>query len=365
MAKRHFLQQSHKFSPTSKKHNITGRMLSEKLDGQRCYWDGGISRGLPKKEVPWANNVGDQRYLVPPTATGLWSRYGNVIHAPAWFLDLLPPFPLDGELWTRRGGHQECRSIISRLVPNQEEWKKVKFVIFDSPHYDSIFYDSTIELPNYNKTLSGCIPWIAERMSRLGVKNFSDKNQAYIITLDDLNSAGFWNNSLMLLNQFMLSGTHLTALNQYNDALSSTLLAGGEGLVTRTTTGLYLPERVHTCTKHKPYLDSEATVLGYVTGRETDKGSKLLGLMGSMIVSWKGKTFQLSGFTDQERLLTTDYGDTSDAYEWACKFPDNVCPENVSALHFPRGSKVTFRYRELSDDGVPKEASYNRRYFVE
>ena len=48
--------------------------MSEKLDGIRAYWDG--------KE--------------------LLSKNGNKIYAPTWFLHNLPPFEIDGELWTKR-----------------------------------------------------------------------------------------------------------------------------------------------------------------------------------------------------------------------------------------------------------------------
>jgi hypothetical protein len=368
MAKRHFLQQSHKWN--SSKHKLAGKLLSEKLDGQRAYWDGGITRGMLKSEVPWANCAKDSRYRVPPVATGLWSRYGNVIHAPAWFLDLLPAFPVDGELWTRRGGHQECRSIISKLIPNNKDWKKVHYVIFDSPAYESIFYDSVIDLPNYHKELIDCLPWIADQCLIKGVSNFSEEGESYETTLVNLDSSDCWNDHLHLLNQTQLSDIESEAREQYEKALSDVLALNGEGLVTRSANFPYLPERVHHCTKHKPYQDAEGTVVGYVTGRETDKGSKLLGMMGAMIVEWNGKTFQLSGFTDAERQLILDWDELNNlgkdeaAYEWACDNPETECPNDMFALHFPRGSQVTFKYRELTDDGVPKEASYMRKFNV-
>jgi len=50
--------------------NVTGWVMSEKLDGIRAYWDG-------------------KRLL---------TRSGKVIHAPDWFLKDYPPFAIDGEL---------------------------------------------------------------------------------------------------------------------------------------------------------------------------------------------------------------------------------------------------------------------------
>jgi hypothetical protein len=36
-------------------------------------------------------------------------------------------------------------------------------------------------------------------------------------------------------------------------------------------------------------------------------------------------------------------------------------PEDFQGKHFKVGDVVTFKYRELSDDGIPKEARYWRR----
>ena len=36
-------------------------------------------------------------------------------------------------------------------------------------------------------------------------------------------------------------------------------------------------------------------------------------------------------------------------------------PDWFQGRHFKRGQTVTFKYRELTDDGIPKEARYWRR----
>lgn len=370
MAKRHFLQQSHKYKEG--KHKLAGKYLSEKLDGQRCFWDGGISRGLLKSDVPYANCDKDGRYLTPPRATGLWSRYGNVIHAPDWFLDLLPKFPLDGELWCGRGLHQETRKIISPLIPNDLRWKKVKFMVFDTFHFADVFYESTIDITNFYKEFDEeTYKWILRRAQQCHIHIDFYPNATFQTRLrklsDMLHSGG---GQLLLLPQVKLSRNEEEAVKEYEGHLSYIMSLGGEGLVTRCPDAPYIPERVHSCVKHKPYHDSEGTVVGYVTGRLTDKGSKLLGLMGAMEVEWRGKRFYLSGFTDAERtlgLLKDDdcYYEHEDAYEWAYDNPETICPDDIGAVHFPRGSKVTFKYRELTDEGIPKEAAYLRKWSVE
>src|SRR5437763_15350446 len=118
----------------------------------------------------------------------------------------------------------------------------------------------------------------------------------------------------------------------------------------------------------------EGEVIGYVWGEETNKGSKLLGLMGSMIVQLEsGVIFNLSGFTNAERILTVkperwegigiknpDSARTF-AAEHGKRNPGEQVPEWVQSDLFPIGSKVTFKYRELTSEGKPKEAKYWRR----
>ena len=117
MPRREFLQLAHTYDAA--KHKIAGWYVSEKLDGTRAFWDGGLSRGQPTKLIPWASVIDPKtkkpKDRVKPVATGLWSRYGNPIMAPDWFLDSLPPIFLDGELWTGRGSFQLCRSICAGM----------------------------------------------------------------------------------------------------------------------------------------------------------------------------------------------------------------------------------------------------------
>jgi ATP-dependent DNA ligase len=68
-----------------------------------------------------------------------------------------------------------------------------------------------------------------------------------------------------------------------NERLTEVLAGGGEGLIIRRANSLWLPERSHDVLKYKPDNDAEGVVTGYIWGRRTDKGSKLLGLMGALI----------------------------------------------------------------------------------
>jgi len=90
---------------TYKEQNITGWVMSEKLDGIRAYWDG--------------------KHLL--------TRQGKTIHAPKYFIDACPPFEIDGELWTKRGDFENISSIVRDKHPSSG-WREVTYNIFEVPH---------------------------------------------------------------------------------------------------------------------------------------------------------------------------------------------------------------------------------------
>lgn len=344
MAKSEYLMLAHKYNPN--KHGIGGWFLSEKLDGMRCFWDGGISRGIPKKNVPYANTLKDKQEQI---ATGLWSRYGNVIHAPDYWLDDLPTMPLDGELYIR-GYRQRTMSIIKRLSPDEKEWEKVKYYCFDIPSLTRFFQTRKINIPNLQLNID------------------SEECHKFRNTIWAVNPyrQRVFKTAYSLLEQFLASSPRAVALYQrllpfnttdaqkiVQDELVRVTESGGEGLMLRRNEEVWVPERVYGLLKVKSFDDDEAKVVGYVTGRKTDKGSKLLGKVGALIVEWKGKRFELSGLTDEERRLNNK--------EWAEENPGEECPESVESIYFPRGTIVTFMYRGLSKDGIPQEARYWRK----
>ena len=127
-----------------KKHRIAGRLMSEKIDGQRAWWDGGISRGILARDVPYANTAKDARLVNKYyNATGLWSRYGKVIHAPDWWLDDMPNFSLDGELWMGPGTYQHLRSVVGKHE-GTDAWINVKYHVFDWPTYQELFQEGRV-----------------------------------------------------------------------------------------------------------------------------------------------------------------------------------------------------------------------------
>jgi len=91
--------------------NLEDYWVSEKLDGVRAYWDG----------------------------EKLWSRGGHVYAAPHWFTAQFPRHPLDGELWSGRGRFAELSGVVRKGQPVDEEWRQVRFHVFDLPVPEKVF----------------------------------------------------------------------------------------------------------------------------------------------------------------------------------------------------------------------------------
>lgn len=323
MQKREFLMLAHTYNPA--KHDVTGWYASEKLDGIRAFWDGGVSRGMSCKDVPYANTVKDKCDVI---ATGLWTRKAKPIMAPAWFLDALPRWLLDGELWLGRGMFQQTSSIVRTQTPGPE-WKDIKYKVFDSPAPSEVFQGGTIYLDKDNSfSFQDATQWWRDRADQ----------SAWCAEADMTFEQRCMECPKLRTPCEPVTNIRVTSLEYLPSLLDGILEEGGEGIILRKPLSYWRPKRVHTMLKLKPFHDAEATVVGWNPGK-----GKLEGMMGNLIVEWEGKTFELSGFTDEERLLRTDFQGS-----W---------PE-----YFPHKSKVTFRYRELTDAGIPKEARFLRRY---
>ncbi len=359
MGKREFLQLAHDHET---KHNIAGWWMSHKLDGQRCFWDSGITRGLPTGEVPFANVAKDARYVDTPIATGLWSRYGKAIQAPDWWVADLPKVPLDMELYLGRGGHQELRTIVAKIVPD-ERWERVTGEVIDSPCLRDVFSDGDIRNANWETSFYSRLlyPWIEQRGGILGSTELFKDTYARLraMRLPD------W---VHVLEQTPLSKDGFEADRQVRDELLRVTHPAqgkpGEGLVVRDPNGVWVPKRSRDLLKVKPENDAEGTVVGFTYGRETDKGSRHLGRMGALILDlfpgeprgapMTKRRLELSGFSDAERA-TVNHGDG-----YLTRAGQDALPGDGETVHFKIGDRVTFSYRELTNDGIPKEARFLR-----
>ena len=115
--------------------------------------------------------------------------------------------------------------------------------------------------------------------------------------------------------------------------LDRTVAAGGEGLVLHHAGASYLPGRSSELVKFKPFQDAEARVLSHVPGQ-----GRLQGRTGALWVEWPGA----DGAPSQRFKLGSGLSDA-----------DRGDPPAV-------GSWVTFRFRGLTAQGVPRFASYLR-----
>jgi len=111
--------------------------------------------------------------------------------------------------------------------------------------------------------------------------------------------------------------------------------AGGEGLVLHRGGSLYTAARNDDLLKVKPFEDAEARVLGYQSGRgkhSNGVGALLVETVASGNAAKAGLRFKLgTGLSDAQRRSPP-----------------------------PVGSMVTYRYRGLTDAGVPRFASFVR-----
>lgn len=336
MKNREFLLLAKPYDPA--RHNISGWWASEKLDGMRAFWDGGVSRGTPSVEVPWANIEKSA-----PISTGLWSRYGNVIHAPTWWLDALPPCPLDGELYIGPGCFQQTISICRTLTPD-DRWKQIKYRVFDSPGTWQFACSGRINNPNFKKMIDDerIVSWLHSKGHVvIPPRPLESVIQAF-------KEGG--NDVVQPVEQVKLPKDPTAKLDELFDEV---IRHGGEGLMVREPKSVWLPYRSNFLLKVKGMIDAEATVIGYIAGQGKHKGR-----LGALHCKYNEKEFDLSGFTDTERSMQSS--NDHSAIAWLMANPGAIVPQWIYSSIFPIGSQVTFRYRELTDSGIPKEARYSR-----
>ena len=204
----------------------TGWWMSEKYDGLRGYWDG----------------------------RKLWSRNGNPIHAPDYFLAELPrDVALDGELWIGYGKFEETVSIVRSERPD-DRWKRIHFMVFDAPYAKGTF---------------------EQRMQFL--RTTLPEGNRFVRVVAQQRCHG--------VAQLLAERDRVVRL-------------GGEGLMLRQPASAYEAGRSSTLLKVKPYDDAEATVIAHEPGK-----GKYAGKLGALRVrTEEGREFSVgSGFTDAQR----------------------------------------------------------------
>jgi len=314
MSKPYFMMKAHKYD--SKKPYPT--LASVKLDGMRFFWDGGASRGLSSDRVPYCNTAKD---VGIKRCTGLYSQYAKIIYAPDWFLDLFPKeYPLDGELWAGRGNFQTVSSICRRQ-DFTGDWHAISAAICDVPDPYAVLGDRFVEDGKHLvKIFKGCTGWWRDRGGILNRPIFRETFENRYVWLRERHTLVQEPGTLWLNVQ-----RRVTSRAMIDVMLNEECDLGGEGIFLKG--GYYSSTRSHDALKFKPWHDAEAVVTGYTDGEDG-----FVGMVGALMLTSKGLNFKISsGLT----------------------FEDRRNPPRI-------GTTITYKYRELTKDGIPKEARYYR-----
>ncbi|MCI0564658.1 MAG: hypothetical protein MN733_39830, partial [Nitrososphaera sp.] len=259
-----------------------------------------------------------------------------------------------------RGGFQTVTSVCKKDSPNEDEWRGIQYAIFGCPNIWCVFQDGEIKNTNFMRSISRheVELWI-KNLNREILENFVflQGNPTFSAELANLNE---WIDSSanyhFLIKQTKLPSHEEAAYAMVETSKKEVIENGGEGLVLRDPVSVWTPKRVNAVLKVKGELDAEATLVGFTSGRNTTKGSKLLGMIGALVLDFDGKRLELSGLTDEERT----FADKSSVC-YATKNPGCEMPCGTQARHFKVGDTISFHYREMTDDGLPKEARYWRK----
>jgi len=216
--------------------NLNEYWVSEKYDGVRAIWNG----------------------------NQLVSRGGNIYHAPKWFVENFPKQKLDGELWFGRQQFELVVSTVRDKIPDDEAWKKIKFMVFDMPELTTSFDDRLKQMKTTIKIIN--TPWV------------------------------------QTVRQWKVAN-HSTLMSE----LEKITKAGAEGLMLHKGSSLYKGKRNGDLLKVKLYQDAEAVVVKHIRGK-----GKYSDMLGAMVVEMpNGTQFKIgSGFTDLQRKTPPEIGKT-------------------------------------------------------
>ncbi len=204
-------------------HEVIGWAMSEKLDGIRAYWDG----------------------------KNLLSKNSNQIHAPKWFISQLPPFEIDGELWTKRADFENIQNIVLDKNPSKK-WEEITYNIFEVPNQKGDFF----------QRLNVLEKWLLENNSK----------------------------NIKIIPQTICKNKN--HLNEYLDTLVS---KNAEGIIIKNPKIDYFVGRSSNVLKVKKFYDSEGLVIGHNYNEKNEFKSLKIKLENGVIFNLGG------GFSNLQR----------------------------------------------------------------
>lgn len=229
--------------------NIEEYWISEKLDGVRGYW----------------------------TGTTILTKKGYDLSPPDWFVKHWPAQKMDGELWIAREQYETTLSCVMKILPNNNCWESITFMIFDLPTSKAPFSTRIILM-----------------------KSIAHQTES---------------NFLQVIPQYQLS-----SIKQLNKHLKAVIKNKGEGLMLHKADALYTKGRTANILKVKQKYDAEATVLEHIEGK--GKYQHLLGAI--KVINDEDIVFKIgTGFSDQERHNPPPIGSRI-TYQYLGKTKNNV-----------------------------------------
>ena len=244
--------------------NITGWLMSEKLDGVRAYWDG----------------------------NQFYSRNGNVWSVPAWYREGMPSAHLDGEFWMGRGRFQETSGYCRRM-DRGEYWRGIFYQIFDAPSVDAGFEG---------------------RLTEIG-KSVIIPAHCRVLPHAPCPSVEVLRNYLALVEE-----------------------QGGEGVMLRRPGSRYVRSRSDSLLKVKTFFDTEARIIGMTAGK-----GRHVGAVGAL----KVRVDETITLTAGKKTCTIAGGTE---FEVGSGLDDSERRHGAIRV----GAIITFRFQELSKEGIPR-----------
>jgi DNA ligase-1 len=212
--------------------DIKGWFMSEKLDGIRGYWDG----------------------------EKLYTKNGNPINTPEYFIKNFPPFALDGELWSKRNDFEFIQSVVLDDTPS-DDWKKISFNIFEVPDTQG----------DFTKRVKKAKEWFQHHP----------------------------NNSVKVIPQQVCKGE-----DHLQEYLEKIVALKGEGVIVKDPTKNYNTGRSPHILKVKKVLDMEGEIIGY-NNRDDNKTLK-----SYQIKLQNGVVFNLGGgLSNKQRVNPLNIGE--------------------------------------------------------
>jgi len=260
--------------PKALKDNVPpiGWILSEKFDGYRARW-------IPEKRM-------------------FLSRNHKEFIAPEWFKDAMPDVDLDGELFAGREFFQYMGTV-RKKVPVDEEWKKIKYMVYDMPEEDNVFEERVKELEKVVEENGNDIVVFAKQIK-------------------------------------------VTSIPQMEKIYKTVLEKGGEGIMLKDPSSYYEDKRSNYMLKYKPSFDSEAVIIDYHMGN-----GKYQGILG--------------GFICKPLLNYDTYSiiDPDEGHEFRISGMDDSVRNSYKSTH-PVGTIITYEYSGKTESGKPRFPRYMR-----